>query len=687
MQNAGVNPLDVSYVELHGTGTQAGDAVESESVTSVFAPSMPRRRADQKLRLGAVKSNIGHGEATAGIASFVKVLLMYQKNAIPPHVGIKTEMNPTIPKDLEARNVGLNMENTPWPKVEGKKRFSIVNSFGAHGGNTTFLLEDGPQKQKIGEDPRSSHAITLSAKSKASLRSNLEALVSYLDEHPNTDLGDLSYTLCARRIHHNNRVAASVSSTGQLRKFLESSIEASGNVRPVPVESPSVVFTFTGQGAFYNGIGQQLFKDFPYYRSQVEQLDHLGHRFGFPSVIPALEGDLEDTPSPIVTQLTIVILEIALARFWMNLGIKPSAVIGHSLGEYAAMVVAAVIPAADAIHLVGKRAEQTMASCELGSHVMLSARASVEDIKKNAGDNEAWEVSCMNGQSDTVISGAKDDIEAVRKALESKCFKCTKLDVPFAFHTAQMDPILDSFEELAEHVTYKAPSIPFISPLLGEDVFDGKTINANYLRRATREPVKFVGALKAAQEQGLVNEKTIWIDVGPHPVCSAFVKSQISDAKVLSSLRRNEDNFATISKTLATLHNEGVPLSWNEYFQPYEKAHSLLTLPKYRWNEKDYWIQYLGTWTLDKAHIKDNLNKPPSLGSMTSLSSSLRTSLVHNVISEELEAPIGKLTVISDIMHPDFLGAVTGHTMNGCGVATSVSSPYLNLIDLPLTCT
>ncbi|KAI4246107.1 MAG: hypothetical protein L6R40_002059 [Gallowayella cf. fulva] len=671
MQNAGINPLDVSYVELHGTGTQAGDAVESESVTSVFAPLMPRRRADQRLRLGAVKSNIGHGEATAGIASFVKMLLMYQKSVIPPHIGIKTEINPTIPKDLESRNVGLNMEPTPWPKVAGKNRYAIVNSFGAHGGNTTFLLEDAPEKHKIGTDPRSSHPVTVSAKSKQSLKNNIEALLSYVDEHPEIDLGDLSYTLCARRIHHNNRVAASVSTTDQLRKFLESSLETSGNIRPVPVEPPSVVFTFTGQGAFYNGVGAQLFQDFPFYRSQVEQLDHLGRRFGFPSVIPALEGDLEDTPSPLVTQLTIVILEIALARFWMNLGITPSAVIGHSLGEFAAMVVAAVIPAADAIYLAGKRAEQTLACCELGSHVMLSVRASVEEIRKNTDGNEAFEVSCVNGHSDTVISGAKADIEAIRKALERNTIKCTKLDVPFAFHTAQMDPVLDPFEQLAEHVTFKAPSIPFLSPLLGEDVFDGKTINAKYLRRATREPVNFAGALKAAQEQGIINEKTLWIDVGPHPVCGAFVKSQIPEAKVVSSLRRNEDNFATLSKSLATLHTEGVPVSFNEYFQPYEKSHDLLALPKYRWNEKDYWIQYLGTWTLDKAHIRDNLNKPPSLGSLTSLSSSLRTSLVHNVVSEEFEGSIGKLTAISDIMHPGFLGAVTGHMMNGCGVATS----------------
>ncbi|OCL13959.1 putative polyketide synthase [Glonium stellatum] len=671
MQNAGINPLDVSYIELHGTGTQAGDAVESESIASFFAPLTPRRRADQRLRLGAVKCNIGHGEAAAGVASLLKVLLMYQKNQIPPHVGIKTEMNPTIPKDLEKRNVGLNMENTPWPRQNGKKRYAVVNSFGAHGGNTTLLLEDAPEKQKMGNDPRSTYPVAISAKGKNSLKGNIEALISYLDQNPNTDIGDLSYTTCARRIHHNTRIATSVNSIDQLRKFLESSLITSDNNRPIQLETPTIAFAFTGQGAFYNGIGSQLFKDFPYYRSQVLQLDHLVQRFGFPSVVPSIEGSVKDGSSPLVTQLVVVVLEIALAKFWALLGIKPSAVIGHSLGEYAALVVAGVISAADAILLAGKRAEHILAACEAGSHLMLSVRASVEDIKKLCSGNDGYEISCMNGDHDTVISGPRKNIEATRKALEDNGLKCMQLDIPFAFHTAQMDPMLDSFEQTAKHVTFKAPSIPVISPLLSNCVFDSKTINAKYLRRASREPVNFIGALHATRELGVIDEKTVWVDIGPHPVCGPFIRNSIPSSKAVCSLRRNEDNFATISSSLATLHCEGIPVCWNEYFKPYEKAHNLLNLSRYRFNEKDYWIPYIGTWTLDKAHLKYGLDKTPALGAFTSSGSSLRTSLVHQVITEELQEITGKLTIVSDIMQPEFLAAVNGHMMNGCGVATS----------------
>lgn len=337
------------------------------------------------------------------------------------------------------------------------------------------------------------------------------------------------------------------------------------------------------------------------------------------------------------------------------------------------MVVAGVLSAADAIFLAGKRAEFVLAACEIGSHVMLAARASVDDIKKFSTRNSSYEVSCMNGHDDTVISGLRKNIEATRTALESNGVKCTLLDVPFAFHTAQMDPMLDSFERTAKHIAFKTPSVPIISPLLSNCVSDGKTINAKYLCRASREPVNFVNALEAAQDMGTIDDKTVWIDIGPHPVCSNFVRSYHTNAKVVSSLRRNEDNFATISKSLATLHCEGFPVRSNEYFRPHEKAHNLLTLNQYQWNERDYWIQYEGTWTLDKAYPKNQSNNKPAFGTLTSSGSSLRTSSVHQIISEELGDSTGELTAVSDIMYPDLLAAINGHTMNGYGVATTVS--------------
>ncbi|KAK0648453.1 beta-ketoacyl synthase domain-containing protein [Cercophora newfieldiana] len=673
---AGVNPLDVGYVELHGTGTQVGDAVESESVCDFFAPLSPRRRADQPLHLGAVKSNVGHSEAAAGITSLIKALLVFQNNEIPPHVGIKTAINPIIPQDLAKRQAGLVMDLTSWPKEAGKSRYAIVNSFGAHGGNTTLLLGDAPERNLRGLDPRSTHPVVISAKSKNSLKDNVTALIEYLDKHPDTDLGDLSYTTTARRIHHNSRVAVSASSIAQLQKSLSSVLPTIGDIRSVSATAPSVAFAFTGQGSFYLGIGAALFKSFPYYRQQIEHLDHLGQLFGFPSVIPLIEGTIseedDDSASPLTTALTIVITQIALAELWSFLGVKPSAVIGHSLGEYAALVVAGVISAADAILLVGKRAQLVVSNCEEGSQVMLAVRASVDRIKNvidRAGDGHKYQVSCMNGINDTVLGGSREDIEDTQKALEGEGIKCRLLDVAFAFHTSQMDPMLAPFEQLAKHISYKTPRIPILSPLLSSCVFDGKTINEKYLSKAAREPVNFVGALEAAQDFGIVDEKTLWIEIGPHPVCVSLVRGYNADAQVMASLRRDEDSFATLSNTLATLHRVGITVNWNEYHRPYERCHTLLKLDSYKWNEKNFWIQYEGSWTLDKAY--PNGINPNKMTVLQQSGSALRTSSMQQIVSEEISGNTGKLAVVSDMMHPELLAALDGHHMNGYGVATS----------------
>jgi acyl transferase domain-containing protein len=348
------------------------------------------------------------------------------------------------------------MDLQQWAKEAGKTRYAVVNSFGVHGGNTTMLLGDAPERKINGSDPRSSHLVLVSAKSKNSLKDNVAALSADLDKHPETDLGDLSYTTTARRMHHSSRVALADSTIAQLRKALESTLPTIADLRAVSSTVPSVASSFTGQGSFYQGIGQSLYTLFPYYRDQVAHLDHLVQLFGFPSVTPFIAGTSDAGASPLTTSLTIVVTQIALAEFWSFLGVKPSAVIGHSLGEYAALVVAGVISAADAILLAGKSAEIATSKCEQDTQVMFAVRASVNKIKSIV-KNGKYQVSCLNGTNDTVLGGIRDDILATRKALELESIKCTLLDVPFAFHTSQMDPMLAPFEQLAKHVTYKTP--------------------------------------------------------------------------------------------------------------------------------------------------------------------------------------------------------------------------------------
>ncbi|KAE8371844.1 hypothetical protein BDV26DRAFT_302420 [Aspergillus bertholletiae] len=717
MDRAGVSPLDVSFVELHGTGTQVGDAVESESVLDFFAPSSRRLHPDQRLHLGAVKSNIGHGEAAAGIASLIKVLLMYRNNMIPRHIGIQTAMNPVVAQNLANRNAGILSENTPWlPTSAFKNRYSIVNSFGAHGGNTTLLLEDSPLQDTEGGKSQSRHVgpssevVCISAKSKASLRANIRALLGYLNTHKETELRDIAYTTSARRIHHHIRIATSVSSTAQLQSFLQAAADdVDAYAKHVATATKrAVVFAFSGQGCLYHGAAAQLFERAPRFRDQVLQLDRLVRHLGFPSVLSTVAGGaaslgsarlsqresslgseashgvvaLSDsststtstTPtaeSPLVMQLALVVIQIALVQYWELLDIKPSAVVGHSLGEYAALVAAGVLSVADALFLVGKRAELMLTVCEPESHAMLSVRgASVDRIEELCRESEkqhCYEVSCLNGLTDIVVTGLRGDMASLRDILQGAGLKCVLLELPFAFHSQQMSPVLDDFENATQYVTFKPPAIPVISPLLGRCVREDLVLDGKYLARATREPVNFVAALDAALADGLVNDKTIWLDIGPHPVCTSLASNHYGKGKTqaFASLRRGDATLSTFTGSLAALHCLGLPVAWNEYFDLNESPARLLHLDSYQWNYKNYWIPYEGSWTLDKAHAGQS-----SKNNSSAAAPNFFTSSVQQIISEEYGETTGQMTALSNLHHPDLRGAADGHKINGRSVVT-----------------
>ncbi|KAL8906239.1 MAG: hypothetical protein Q9207_002161 [Kuettlingeria erythrocarpa] len=675
VSRAGVNPLDVDYVEFHGTGTQAGDSVEMQSITNVFAPIVGRRNKKQPLHIGAVKSNIGHGEAAAGVTALIKVLCMLKENAIPPHVGIKKEINPGFPKDMDKRNIHIPFEKTPWPRLPGKKRTAIVNNFSAAGGNTTILLEDGPIREITEADPRSTHVVTVSAKSKVSLKGNINRLLKYLDTCPDTSVADLAYTTSARRVHHNHRFALPVSDITQVHKGLNDCLGKLDALKAVStLGPPPVAFAFTGQGAAFNPTHLQLYQDSPYFRTQIRHLDSIARMQGFPSFMPVLDGSApDDAPfSPVVAQLAHVCGEIALAKFWATIGIKPAVVVGHSLGEYAALYVAGVLSASDTVFLVGSRARLLEKSCKPGSHVMMSVRGSVAEIQESAS-SKPYEVACINGPKDTVLSGTREQMESVAESLQSAGVKSMKLDIPYAFHSAQVDPLLNEYEKLAKDgVIFKAPMLPIISPLLGKVIFDEKTVNATYLRRATRETVNFVGALDFAQQLTTTDEKTAWIEIGPHPVCTSFVKNSVPAVNLaVASMKKNEDNWVTLANSMATLHCGGFEIDWNEFNQPFENSLKLLDLPTYAWNDKNYWIMYNGDWNLSKGNNYYTPKEEPKAVTAPEPVSSLSTSTVQQIIEEDWTENTARVVMQSDLMKPDFYAAANGHFMNGCGVVTS----------------
>ncbi|KAG5916582.1 Type I Iterative PKS, partial [Claviceps sorghi] len=678
LRQAGVDPLDVSYVELHGTGTQAGDHEEMQGIMDVYAPLAKRRAADNPLHIGAVKANLGHGESVAGTTALIKLLVMFQKGAIPPHIGIKGEINPRFPKDFAKRNLHIPTAMTSWPRRQDRKRLAAVNNFGAAGGNTTMVLEEGPARSTPEEDPRRTHVVSVSAKTKTSLAGNMERLVDYLDRRPDTRLADLSYTTTARRQQHSFRVALAVSSVEDLKKQLAAHLSKVDAVKPAGKSGPTVAFAFTGQGASHKSMNLALYRDVPSFRDHIQKLDSLAQGQGFPTFVPAVDGSCppDHEHSAVVTQLALVCTEIAMAKYWCSLGVKPDVVVGHSLGEYAAMHVAGVTSASDTIFMVGRRAQLLQERCQSGSHSMVAVRASLDDISRATSGSEAsFTVACINGPSDTVLSGTRAAVDHVSSRLEQAGFRCTKLDVAFAFHSEQTDAILDDFEDTVKStVSFHEPRMPVISPLLGRVVFDDKTLNASYVRRATREPVDFISALQTAQKMSTISDDTVWVEVGPHMVCANLIKKILPSTKLaLPSMRRDADNWKTVSETLAALHGAGVEIGWNELHRPFESRLRLLDLPAYAWNDQNYWMQYRGDWCLTKGNTfyEGRERATAAASSLAPAVSSFRTSTVQSIVEERFDGAGGTVVMQSDLMHPDFYAAADGHRMNDCAVVTS----------------
>jgi len=670
LSNAGVDAHDISYVEMHGTGTQAGDGIEMTSVTNTFAPRHRQRRPDQKLYLGAVKANIGHGEAASGINSLVKILMMMKKNAIPANVGIKGVMNKTFPKDLLQRNVHIETEMVPWPRNGAEKRKLFLNNFSAAGGNTAVILEDGPLREAPkGMDPRSMHVVTVSARSIASLKKNIDNLVQYLHENPETTLPSLAYTTTARRIQHNYRVALCVSEMAQVQDALKA--QRKDSYSPLPMAATKAVFTFTGQGSQYTGLGQKLYEQLETFRADVDQLDNLARLHSLPSILPLVTGTDVATLSPVVIQLGMACLQVALARMWALWGVKPTAVIGHSLGEYAALHVAGVISATDMILLVGRRAELLEQECTAHTHGMLAVKGSVEAIRAVLGDGMT-EVACVNGPEETVLCGAVAVVDAAHETLAANNVKATKLAVPFAFHSAQVDPILEKFRSIAESAIFSKPEVPVLSPLTGQVIREAGIIGPDYLARHARETVNFWNALATGQDEKLFDAKTAWVEVGAHPVCSGMVKASLGGAPCTAgSLRRNEDPWKTLSNSIATLYLAGVYFDFNEYHRVFNEAHEMYTLPTYAFDNKRYWLDYHNNWTLTKGEAVNAAPEVKAVEAPAEAPSKISTTSCHKIVREELHANSGTVVVQSDLSDPKLKATIIGHKVNGTPLTPS----------------
>ncbi|OJJ45029.1 hypothetical protein ASPZODRAFT_27057 [Penicilliopsis zonata CBS 506.65] len=543
----------ISYVEMHGTGTQAGDQVEMKSVTGVLKP----------LHVGALKASIGHAEAAAGVSSLIKCCLIMKHGLIPAQPGLLQSSLDFIPNNL------IPTETISLPPGD-----VVVNSFDAAGGNTSLLLgqperiQREKKKKKGRKDPRSHQIVVLSGRTLRSLQMNRERLLVHLDKTDDVDLPDLAYTL-TRRMHHIHQQRFVVESIEELKKGL-----AMG-VPPPRKISNHAVFVFTGQGASYPGMGTTLYHTCPRFQRILDGYESLCNSQGFSFI-----ESLQDANTQAETPTALVALEIGLATYLHSLGITPGLVMGHSLGEYAALCVAGVLSVVDTLYLVHCRALLLQEHARGNDYGMMSVSKDLleEFDYKGAGA----EVSCLNGSS-TVISGPVEALEKVKIALQDTehTVQCTLLSVPYAFHSSQMECILDEYRTIASRVQFKAPAIPIISTLTGDiqQVFD-----ADYLIRQTRQPVNFTAAMQTVKR--LIADEVV-VEIGPHPTLVKMLASSLPNTTRKPTLQRGQSDWKVLSECLAALD-----VDWGVFHEDYLAGLSLLDLPTYAFDATHFWRVY-----------------------------------------------------------------------------------------------
>ena len=672
LRQAAVRPREVSVIEMHGTGTQAGDRVETTAIQKVFAsPAEPKR--PQPLIVGAIKANIGHSEAAAGVVSLIKAILMLHRDTIPPQPNQPFKLNPYLVPILGPGTDVQLANGQAWPKNknETNPRYIFVNNFDAAGGNVSLLVHETPSFARLSSpshsDTRSHHIVVTSGRTGAAQAQNKDHLRKYLLQHPETPLASLAYTTTARRMHHNLRDAYVATNITELLYQIE---QPAKSLTP----ASSVVFAFTGQGSQYVGMGGTLYRTSPTFRRMLDSYQRLCDAQGLDChILDIILGSGHAASAETMNlvrdmQVANVALEIALARYWQSLGLRPTVLIGHSLGEYAALCVAGVFSVGEALSLAYERATLISTRCSPSEAGMLAVGLPATTVRWRIRDLPATtstcEVCCINGPSSTVVGGPVVALDAFESYLKLDGeVTTTRLRVQHAFHTRQMDPLLDDLKATASRIPFRPPTLPVASTLLGKIVQPGESgiFNASYFRRHSREPVAFCDAVLAAEAEGLIQDQSFVVEIGPHPTCINLMASSLRTAKPnrYPSLRRGHNDWESISQCLAAAHRAQLPVAWTEFHKDHlDHVQLISSLPTYAFDYQNFWVSYK-TPTVSQTITNANFSAPSSRLSSTSL---------HSVKQLRKEGSKLLATFKADLSDRRLTEAIGGHVVDGVAI-------------------
>jgi len=578
---AGVGAETIRYIETHGTGTPVGDPIEIEALTRAFRHHTSRRRF---CALGAVKASIGHLDTAAGIAGVIKASLALYHRQIPP-AAYFDRPNPAI--DFEASPFYVNPSAEEWEEGDEPRRAG-VSGFGVGGTNVHIILEEAPARVRPVQPARPVQIITLSARTAAARDAAVARLAQHLEGHPSIDLRDVACTLNLARTPFVHRRFAVASTPEALRHTLTSSADLSAEVKHAP---PSIVFMFGGQGAQSVGMAKALYDAEPVFREALDQcFAHADARLGrrMADVMFARGADAAAARAllaqPELTLPALFGVEYALTRVWAAWGVTPDAVIGHSYGELVAACVAGVFSVEDAIALAVERGRLMQ---RMPPGLMLAVPLSEADVAPLLADDVA--LASINGDDRTVLSGPTSAIERVERLLGARGVPCRRLDVPYAYHSPLLDPLLDDYMALVRRVPRGSLRTPCVSNRTGAWLTDADASDPKYWARQMREPVRFSAGLRHLRAQG----HACFVEIGPGQKLTSLARLALGkDALVAASLASNDgvdaDWYALLT-AVGQLWLRGVKIDWRALEQ--HQNGWVVPLPGYAFDRQRHWIE------------------------------------------------------------------------------------------------
>jgi len=684
MALAGVNPEKITYVEAHGTATHIGDPIEIAALTKSFRTGTDKQGY---CAVGSVKTNVGHLNVAAGIAGLIKTVLSLKHRMIPPSLHF-VRPNPNI--DFAASPFYVSAQLTPW-QTNGAPRLAGVSSFSIGGTNAHVIVQEAPARTPS-DVHRQWHLLTLSARTSTALETATERLATHLRQNSETNPADLAYTLHVGRKRFNCRrmlVYRDIEDALQL-------LEAAERERVVSLTEDeeterSVTFMFSGQGAQHVNMACELYTAEPAFKAEVDRCAEL--------LAPELGLDLRNVlyapteneskandqlKQTLFTQPALFVTQYALAKLWMSWGVHPSAMIGHSLGEYVAACIAGVLSLPDALSLVVARAKLMQ---QLPEGAMLAVLLPEAEILPLLGPGLS--LAAVNGPSSCVVSGATEELILLESLLSKQKVSSRRLEVSRAFHSQAMDQIVEEFIRAVNQVRLNPPKISYISNLTGNWIKSAEATDPVYWGRHLRHTVRFSEGVSEL----LKEPRRILLEVGPGQTLCALARQQIDKGSreiVLPSLRKPRQQLSDVASMLETLGYLWLLNAFDNWDKFYAAdARRRLSLPTYPFERERFWVENKRQQSVSVRTESPKTDQDAPKTATTSVPSSGRRSLKSTYVPprdavESMLADIWQdLFGIDQIgIHDDFLH-LGGHSLLAIQLITRIREAFE--IELPLT--